>query len=130
MGHSGPVTGVWVTPDGHRAVSRSDDMTLKVWDLDNGKLLTTLNGFIYKITALAVMPGGCRIIFGSEDEALRIWDINNGKELWKLKKRIYLCNLVSVRKIDFRREVRGICRLRRKTSRKMDVRETLQKCYF
>ena len=36
-GHSAGVCGVAVTPDGKRAVSASDDETLKVWDLDTGR---------------------------------------------------------------------------------------------
>jgi len=33
-----------VTPDGQRAVSASDDRTLKVWDLASGRELRTLSG--------------------------------------------------------------------------------------
>ena len=35
---------VAVTPDGQRAVSASDDKTLKVWDLESGRELRTLEG--------------------------------------------------------------------------------------
>ena len=37
-------TRVAVTPDGKRAVSASSDHTLKVWDLDAGRVLRTLKG--------------------------------------------------------------------------------------
>ncbi|MEK7753207.1 MAG: NB-ARC domain-containing protein, partial [Acidobacteriota bacterium] len=43
-GHSADVRGVAVTPDGKRAVSASGDKTLKVWDLDTGRALRTLEG--------------------------------------------------------------------------------------
>ena len=33
-----------VTPDGKRAVSASEDKTLKVWDLETGRALRTLEG--------------------------------------------------------------------------------------
>ena len=36
--------GVAVTPDGKRAVSASEDKTLKVWDLETGRALRTLEG--------------------------------------------------------------------------------------
>jgi hypothetical protein len=39
--HAGDVTAVAVTCDGTRAVSASNDDTLKVWDLTSGKLLNT-----------------------------------------------------------------------------------------
>ena len=41
-GHSGCVYGVAVTADGQRAVSASEDKTLKVWELDSGRELRTL----------------------------------------------------------------------------------------
>ena len=40
-GHSAAVNGVAVTPDGRRAVSASEDNTLKVWDLETGEVLAT-----------------------------------------------------------------------------------------
>ena len=43
-GHSESVRGVAVTPDGRRAVSASEDQTLKVWDLESGRELRTLEG--------------------------------------------------------------------------------------
>jgi WD40 repeat protein len=43
-GHSDWVLRVAVTPDGRRAVSASNDKTLKVWDLESGKCITTFSG--------------------------------------------------------------------------------------
>ena len=43
-GHSDSVNGVAVTGDGRRAVSASSDNTLKVWDLETGRELRTLEG--------------------------------------------------------------------------------------
>ena len=45
------VKAVAVTPDGRRAVSGSDDRTLKVWDLEQGALLATWR-------AMAIGSGG------------------------------------------------------------------------
>ena len=41
-GHSSSVYRVAITPDGRRAVSTSDDNTLRVWDLASGKELALL----------------------------------------------------------------------------------------
>ena len=38
------MNGVAITPDGRRAVSASDDHTLRVWDLQSGQSLRTLEG--------------------------------------------------------------------------------------
>ncbi|MCB9435230.1 MAG: hypothetical protein H6668_24980 [Ardenticatenaceae bacterium] len=54
-GHSGGVRAVAITPDGQRAVSASDDQTLKVWNLQTGELLAsiTLDGSV-QCVAVAV----------------------------------------------------------------------------
>jgi WD40 repeat protein len=41
-GHRSSVNGVAITPDGRRAVSASQDNTLRVWDLESGKELALL----------------------------------------------------------------------------------------
>jgi WD40 repeat protein len=43
-GHSEDVLTVAVTADGKRAVSASEDRTLKLWDLDTGLLIATFHG--------------------------------------------------------------------------------------
>jgi len=40
-GHTGSVMGVAVSGDGRRAISASDDQTLKVWDVESGKVVST-----------------------------------------------------------------------------------------
>ena len=42
QGHSSYVLGVAITPDGRRAVSASEDKTLRVWDLESRKELALL----------------------------------------------------------------------------------------
>jgi WD40 repeat protein len=41
-GHSSPISGITVTPDGRRVV-RVNEKTLRVWDLDSGDLLATFS---------------------------------------------------------------------------------------
>jgi WD40 repeat protein len=42
-GHAGSVWAVAATSDGQRAVSASDDHTLKVWELETGTLIATFS---------------------------------------------------------------------------------------
>jgi WD40 repeat protein len=51
-GHKGMVNAVAVTPDGQRAVSASDDRTLKVWELASGRELRTLTAHSNWVTAV------------------------------------------------------------------------------
>ena len=68
-----------VTPDGRRAISASDDQTLRVWDLDTGKTVRTLQGHSSWVHAVAVTPDGRRAISASDDQTLRVWDLDTGK---------------------------------------------------
>ena len=84
-GHGAGVRAVAVTPDGRRAVSGSDDRTLKVWDLEQGALLATLEGHGAGVTAVAVTPDGRRAVSGSDDRTLKVWDLEQGALLATLE---------------------------------------------
>ena len=69
-------TALAVTPDGKRAVSGSDDMTLKFWDLGAGAELRTLEGHTGWVNTVAVTPDGKRAISGSFE--IKVWDLTSG----------------------------------------------------
>jgi WD40 repeat protein len=89
-GHTDSVKSVVVTPDGKRAISsppasfffsHSNDKTLKVWDLDHGKLLGTLKGHQGSINAFALTPDGNLVISASSDRTLKVWDLRQDQLL-------------------------------------------------
>jgi WD40 repeat protein len=75
------VKAVVMTPDGKRAVSASDDGTLKVWDLKSGAVLRHLTGHTNGVNAVAVTPDGKRAVSASDDRTLRMWDLETGAAL-------------------------------------------------
>jgi WD40 repeat protein len=83
-GHTEGIFAVAVTPDGQRAVSASQDKTLKVWDLESGEALHTLTGHSAIVRAVAVTPDGRRAVSGSGDKNLKVWDLESGKALCTL----------------------------------------------
>jgi DNA-binding beta-propeller fold protein YncE len=83
-GHSSFVNGVVVSPDGRCAVSASDDYTLKVWDLEIGRELSTLVGQ-WQVNGVAVSPDGRRAVTASSDKTLKVLDLETGLELRRLE---------------------------------------------
>src|SRR5271166_5339666 len=84
-GHTGPVRAVAVTPDGCRAVSASDDQTLRLWDLSTGQTIRTLEGHTGPVYAVAVTPDGRCAVSASWDQTLRLWDLSTGQMIRTLE---------------------------------------------
>ena len=95
-GHTNWVNAVAVTPDGKRALSASDDNTLKIWDLHSGTELRTLKGHTECVTAVAVTPDGKLALSASWDNTLKIWDLHSGTELRTLKGHTHSVTAVAI----------------------------------
>jgi WD40 repeat protein len=74
-GHTDSVRAVALTADGKRAVSCSNDNTLRVWDLERNQPLRVLEGHTKSVGAVAVTVDGKRAVSGSMDQTLRVWDL-------------------------------------------------------
>lgn len=78
-GHTAPVTSVALLADGMRALSTSEDQSLKVWDLKTGRAIHTFTGHGGPVRAAALLPDGRRAISVSADHSLRLWDLDSGE---------------------------------------------------
>ncbi len=67
-----------LSTDGRRALSGSDDKTLKVWDLERGQCLRTLEGHGDRVSSCVVYADGRRVLSGSYDKTLKVWDLERG----------------------------------------------------
>jgi cytochrome c len=82
LGHEAAVNAAaFVPPDDRRAVTASDDGTLRLWRLDDGAELAVWRGHKAKVVAVAVSPDGRYAASGSWDRTVRLWDIQSGEEL-------------------------------------------------
>ena len=75
-GHTDIVTNVTFSPDGHCALSGSNDKTIRLWDIATGQCLRTFHG---GHGAAAYSPDGCFIISGSDGNTFRLWNVATGK---------------------------------------------------
>jgi WD40 repeat protein len=70
-----------VTSDGRYAVSGSYDGTLKVWDLETGGEIRTLQGHTGYVLSVAVTSDGRYAISGADDRTLKVWDLETGSSV-------------------------------------------------
>jgi hypothetical protein len=74
----GKRAGLRRTAEGRRAVSASNDKTLKVWDLETGHAVATLEGHSGVVRGCAVTADGRRAVSASSDGTLKVWDLETG----------------------------------------------------
>lgn len=75
-GHNDVIRKLLVLPGGKQFVSASNDCTLKVWDLESGAVLHTLEGHDSFIYDIGILSNG-DIVSTAEDRSIRVW--RNGK---------------------------------------------------
>ena len=74
-----------MTPDGRSVVSGSNDKTVRVWELESGRLLRTLKGHTSRVNSVSVTPDGQSIISGSDDKTVRVRELDSGRLLRTLE---------------------------------------------
>jgi WD40 repeat protein len=97
-GHATVLTGVSISRDGRRAASASWDSTLKVWDLQSGRELHTLEGHsgLLSVNGVAMSADGRRVVSASRDRTLKVWDLESGRELHTLEGHVDSVNGVAL----------------------------------
>lgn len=61
-------------------VSGGQDKALKIWDLETGELIKTLQSDSGKIRSVAISPDGNTIVSGSGDRMVRIWNLTDDRK--------------------------------------------------
>ncbi|MFN5138361.1 MAG: NB-ARC domain-containing protein [Pseudanabaena sp.] len=84
-GHSDRILSTTFSPDGQILASGSADRTIKLWDVNTGKLLKTLQGHRSWIWEIAISPDSKFLASGSYDHTVKLWDLESGECLQTLQ---------------------------------------------
>lgn len=84
-GHDNPVFSVAFSPDGKTALSGAEDNTLKLWNLDTGKVIHTLEDHDRPVQSVAFGPNGKTALSGAWDNTLKLWSLDTGKVIHALE---------------------------------------------
>ncbi|HEY9852629.1 MAG TPA: serine/threonine-protein kinase [Leptolyngbyaceae cyanobacterium] len=79
IGHTASIYALAISPDSQTLVSGSNDKSIKIWDLNSGKLVNTLRGHKNAVNSVAISPDGQTLASGGGDRTLKLWDLKTGK---------------------------------------------------
>ncbi len=68
-----------LSPDYRTAVSSDNENGIKLWDMETGRILRSMEGYVQPALAVDAMPDGKHILVGSLDRELTMWDITTGR---------------------------------------------------
>lgn len=67
------------SPNGEYVASDSNDQTVRIWDVNDGGCIRTMEGHIGEVTSVSFNPNGEYVASASTDKTIRIWDVNSGE---------------------------------------------------
>jgi len=73
LGHLSAVYCVLFDRTGRYIITGADDLLVKIWDTNSGRLLATLRGASMEITDLDINPENTLLAAGSLDRIVRVW---------------------------------------------------------
>lgn len=78
IGHTCDVMKVIFSPDGKLLASGSWDTSVRIWDVQKGKSIHTLEGHNGRIIDVSFSPDG-NLLASCDDQIIKIWDVQSGE---------------------------------------------------
>jgi len=78
-GHEALVTSLAISRGERRAVSGSEDGTVRIWHLDDIYRQRVLRGHQGPVRSVAFLAGARHVVSAGDDQTVRIWEVGSGK---------------------------------------------------
>ena len=73
------IRSVCFSPDGKYLATGAEDKLIRIWDIENKKIVMVLQGHEQDVYSLDYFPSGDKLVSGSGDRTVRIWDLKTGQ---------------------------------------------------
>jgi WD40 repeat protein/serine/threonine protein kinase len=85
-GHEWAVLAAEFSDDGKLVITASEDNTARIWNVESGEELSSLDGHTARVTSVAFAPGEnpTRAVTASQDGTVKLWDTKENKEILTL----------------------------------------------
>lgn len=85
-----------IATHGNTLVSGSYDNTVRVWNIESGRLVHLMEGHTQKVYSVVIDAERNRCMSGSMDSSVRIWNLNTGECIKKLEGHTVLVGLLAL----------------------------------
>ncbi len=75
------ITCLLFSPDGRHVLASNSDGKLRIWSVETGRQLHSLEKGDGNVTVIAISPDSRRVLFGGKGRALHLLDIQTGREV-------------------------------------------------
>jgi WD40 repeat protein len=82
--HKGFVYAVAISPDSQWIASGGEDQTIRLWNLQSGKIIKSFKGHLDNVLALAFSSNGKVLASSSADKTVKVWDLSSGELIYSL----------------------------------------------
>lgn len=80
LGHSDQIWRLCFSPHSKLLASGSKDKTVRLWDVETGKEITTFTGHKETVISVAFSPDGKYLVSSGLDGMIKLWSLEKGKE--------------------------------------------------